>query len=387
MHLVTITRKELRMKKILAGIALVVIVGAAIFLGTAEADTGNGIDGYVFVDTNGDLDPGIGEPSLGGVSVAVTASASGAAVEAQTDSLGYYEVDGLVAGEYEVEVAPPAGYTCTASCAVTVTVTDATVTRVDWPLLLTGEATATPSPPPTEDPTETPPPTEEPNTPTPTSEPSATPTPTNTPTLPPRDTPEPSPSPTLEPTSTPTPEPEPTDTPVPEMSLSISPSSGAPGTYFSVVGTGYEPSEMVKMWLIEPDGSITQLSGGQASSSGGVNLAFVAPTDLAQGVYTVRVRGKSSGRESGASFYIETGGATSTPWPTATSSSDGAEASPTPRNTASGYSDPLLAGITTMGGHSDPSADTGFRTMGWGSVLVLTIVLVIVSMAMEQERS
>jgi hypothetical protein len=392
-------------------LALVAVIVVTFFIlgfatstsqGEALAAGGNAIAGYAFADTNGDAARSPGEAGVSDVIVAALPVGGTAVVSATTDSLGFYEIDGLVAGDYEVHVYPPDGYTTTTSV-VTTPVTDTVVTEVHWPLQMTG-----PTPTPTQPPTETPTATEGPtNTPTATDEPTTTPSPTNTPeptdqptnTPPPTDTPEPTAQPTETPlpTSTPTPSPEPTETPSAPMSLSVTPSEGAPGETFHVVGSGYEVSEQVSVWLIKPDGSTVELSGGQASSGGGVNLSFVAPPDYAGGVYTVRVRGRSSGREAGASFYL-----TDSPAPTSTPA-----ASPTPyATTGAGTSstpvydettaptatpeavDPLLVGLSVEMGEEDPSPDTGSGLARWrvGFTTSLTVVMVMLAMILTDER-
>jgi len=70
------------------------------------------VEGYVFLDVNGDGQRQAEEPGIGGVTITVTAPGSPTPLTAVTDLLGYYLVESLATGAYLVEAQPPAGYLC-----------------------------------------------------------------------------------------------------------------------------------------------------------------------------------------------------------------------------------------------------------------------------------
>jgi hypothetical protein len=70
------------------------------------------IEGYVFLDANGDGQRQPEEPGIEGVTVTVAPLGDPAPRTVVTDLLGYYRVEDLVPGNYLVEAQAPAGYVC-----------------------------------------------------------------------------------------------------------------------------------------------------------------------------------------------------------------------------------------------------------------------------------
>lgn len=145
------------------------------------------VEGYVFLDTNGDGERQAEEPGIGGVTVTVTPSSDPTPLTAVTDLLGYYLVGDLAPGSYLVEAQPPAGYACV-DCWAEVNLPASPSDPVNLALVLvvpwtpTPTATVVPTQAPTSTPTETPIPTATPTwTPTYTPAPTHTPAPTATP--------------------------------------------------------------------------------------------------------------------------------------------------------------------------------------------------------------
>jgi hypothetical protein len=137
------------------------------------------LEGYVFLDANGDGERQAEEPGIGGVTVTVTLLASATPQTAVTDLLGYYLTENLAPGTYLVDANPPAGYLCV-RCQAQVDLPADVPAPVDLALALVVPWTPTPTSTPTHTPTSTPTVTATP-TDTPTLTPTATPAPTNTP--------------------------------------------------------------------------------------------------------------------------------------------------------------------------------------------------------------
>ena len=134
------------------------------------------VEGYVFLDANSDGERQPEEPGISGVTVTVTPSGNPTPLTAITDLLGYYLVENLAPGTYQVEAQPPAGYLCV-RCQAQVDLPCDPPALVDLALALIAPWTPTPTSTPTSTPTETP---TEPPTPTETSLPTDTPTPSPT---------------------------------------------------------------------------------------------------------------------------------------------------------------------------------------------------------------
>jgi len=145
----------------------------------AQAQNDLFVEGYVFLDMDGDGQRQAEEPGIGGVTVTVTPSGSPTPLTAVTDLLGYYLVESLAPGSYLVEAQPPAGYLCV-RCQAQVDLPADLSTPTNLALALVVPWTPTPTHTPTSTPTETP---TDPPTPTETSLPTdtATPLPTRTP--------------------------------------------------------------------------------------------------------------------------------------------------------------------------------------------------------------
>ena len=137
------------------------------------------VEGYVFLDVNGDGERQAEEPGIGGVTVTVTPSGNPTPLTAITDLLGYYLVENLTPGTYLVEAQPPAGYLCV-RCQTQIDLPASPATLVNLALVLVVPWTPTPTHTPTSTPTSTPTETSLP-TDTPTLTPTYTPAPTNTP--------------------------------------------------------------------------------------------------------------------------------------------------------------------------------------------------------------
>ncbi len=137
------------------------------------------VEGYVFLDVNGDGQRQAEEPGIGGVTVTVTPPGSPTPLTAVTDLLGYYLIESLAPGSYLVKAQPPAGYLCV-RCQDQVDLPADLSIPVNLALALVVPWTPTPTQTPTSTPTETP---TEPPTPTETPLPTdtATPLPTRTP--------------------------------------------------------------------------------------------------------------------------------------------------------------------------------------------------------------
>jgi hypothetical protein len=170
---------------LLTCLLLAMVIGPATTPAQAQNDLF--IEGYAFLDMDGDGQRQVEEPGIGGVTVTVTPSGNPTPLTAITDLLGYYLVESLAPGAYLVEAQPPAGYLCV-RCQVqvdlladgstelaevlSIPVNLALALVVPW----TPTPTQTPTDTPTETPTELPTPTE---TPLPTD--TAMPLPTRTP--------------------------------------------------------------------------------------------------------------------------------------------------------------------------------------------------------------
>lgn len=162
---------------LLTCLLLVMTIGPGIMPAQAQNDLF--VEGYVFLDANGDGQRQAEEPGVGGVTVTVTPSGSPTPLTTITDLLGYYLVENLEAGVYLVEAQPPAGYLCVL-CQDQVNLPADLPVPVNLALALVVPWTPTPTQTPTSTPTETP---TEPPTPTETPLPTdtATPLPTRTP--------------------------------------------------------------------------------------------------------------------------------------------------------------------------------------------------------------
>ncbi|HNS49880.1 MAG TPA: SdrD B-like domain-containing protein [Anaerolineae bacterium] len=153
----------------------------SLLLGPVQARAQDGLllEGYVFLDANGDGERQAEEPGIGGVTVTVTLLGSATPQTAVTDLLGYYLAENLAPGTYLIEADPPAGYVCV-RCQAQVDLSADTHEPVDLALALIVLWTPTPTSTPTQTATSTPTVTATP-TDTPTLTPTATPAPTNTP--------------------------------------------------------------------------------------------------------------------------------------------------------------------------------------------------------------
>lgn len=183
--------------------------------------------------------------------------------------------------------------------------------------LSTNTPTITPTstlPPPTDTPTNTPtttPTNTATNTPTdtPTNTATATDTPTTLPTDTPTNTPIPTDTPTNTatdtPTNTATDTPTNTATPTPTRivytpSITLSPSSGSPGTTVGVSGVGFQPNEAVNLYFCG-----TYIGGGYADGAGYLGASFIVPNGYSNyTVCTVLAVGASSGASATTAFEV-----------------------------------------------------------------------------------
>ena len=167
------------MKRNLLLISLLFMIAAVPGLAQVQAQSDLFVEGYVFLDMDGDGERQAEEPGIGGVMVTVTASGNPTPLTAVTDLLGYYLVENLVPDTYLIEAQPPAGYLCV-RCQDQVDLPADLPVPVNLALALVVPWTPTPTQTPTSTPTETP---TEPPTPTETPLPTntATPLPTHTP--------------------------------------------------------------------------------------------------------------------------------------------------------------------------------------------------------------
>jgi hypothetical protein len=179
------------MKRSLLLVCLLLVTAISPGPAQVRAQDGLFIEGYVFLDANGDGRRQPEERGVGGVTVTITPLASEPMpVTAVTDLLGYYLAEDLEPAAYLVEAQPPAGYLC-GQCQVKVDLASGSPAMADLSLMLvvpwtpTPTATTTPTHTPTSTPTETSVPTDTPTstptqTPVPTDVSTSTPAPTNT---------------------------------------------------------------------------------------------------------------------------------------------------------------------------------------------------------------
>ncbi|MBC8159802.1 MAG: hypothetical protein H7Z42_01170, partial [Roseiflexaceae bacterium] len=87
------------------------------------------------------------------------------------------------------------------------------------------------------------------------------------------------------------------------------PSSGGPGTVFSVQGEGFAPNEGVSLWLTAPDSQVRPIeprpAADAAGSISGASIRF-SSAGFANGRWAVTAQGLSSGRTS-VGFFTVTG--------------------------------------------------------------------------------
>ena len=176
----------------------VTISGGGVVTANFGYRAGNRIEGFVFLDGNGNGARNVGEGGIGsGVTLNLYRNGVFYASKVSQPSSGYYLFANLPAGSYVVEVVVPAGYTLTTLPSIGPFAVSGGQRYIDRNF---GLQVSTPTPTPT--PTDTP-------TPTPTETPTATPTET------PTETPTPTATPTATPTEVPTETPTPTATPIP----------------------------------------------------------------------------------------------------------------------------------------------------------------------------
>lgn len=94
-----------------------------------------------------------------------------------------------------------------------------------------------------------------------------------------------------------------------QFDATITPTSGAPGTRFLGIATGYKKGEDVFLWLNAPDGSVTSVglyNPYQAEGDGRIVWDWNAPADIQYGTWQFVARGVKSQVERTVSFQIAT---------------------------------------------------------------------------------
>ncbi|MEI7771329.1 MAG: hypothetical protein WCI67_15170 [Chloroflexales bacterium] len=86
---------------------------------------------------------------------------------------------------------------------------------------------------------------------------------------------------------------------------SITPTSGAPGTTFTLVVGGFKPSERVGSWLNQPDGGRREATPYiVADGSGVATWSWKSPADAPSGAWQAVTHGRDAGREVVLDFTI-----------------------------------------------------------------------------------
>ena len=80
--------------------------------------------------------------------------------------------------------------------------------------------------------------------------------------------------------------------------ITVSPTSGAPGTKVTVTGNGFQGGEEVRIYF-----DTTQVNATTAGTDGSITATFTVPA-VAYGSYTVKAVGQSSGYTAEAAFYV-----------------------------------------------------------------------------------
>lgn len=91
-------------------------------------------------------------------------------------------------------------------------------------------------------------------------------------------------------------------------SLSLSPTSGAPGSTVAVTGSGFRSGETIVVTLDASQVGITQVT-----SSGAFSTKVTVPVAAAAGVHTIKATGQRSGKNAQATFTVS--GAALADWP------------------------------------------------------------------------
>lgn len=94
--------------------------------------------------------------------------------------------------------------------------------------------------------------------------------------------------------------------------LSVTPTSGAPGTTFAFTASGFSAGERVGAWLIRPDSQPVELIRPEdpqlfANNDGQASWNWTAPADAPGGAWQATARGVESGVERTATFTIAAG--------------------------------------------------------------------------------
>jgi len=240
-------------------LALIVALGLSPLQTRAQSDLF--VEGFVFLDANGDGQRQAEEPGLAGVTVTVTPLTESLPLAVVTDLLGYYLVEGLAPGAYQVEAQPPAGYACL-RCRAEVNPLPGPSPAVNLALVLVV-----------------------PWTPTPTNAPASTAT--ETPTQPPTETPLP----------TATPMPWPTDTPLPTDTPSPTATPGQPViTFYAWPDTTRYPGDCTTLtWAVERATEVFLLLPGGQIGVEGSGQRQVCPQDTT--IYRLKVNGQNGRQE------------------------------------------------------------------------------------------
>ena len=96
-----------------------------------------------------------------------------------------------------------------------------------------------------------------------------------------------------------------TITPVTSVAgMTIQPTTGNPGTTFTLTAGGFYSHENVAVWVVAPGGGTFSSGVAAANAQGALQVTGQVPTTAAAGTYTAYAQGQTSGRLEAASFTV-----------------------------------------------------------------------------------
>ncbi len=95
--------------------------------------------------------------------------------------------------------------------------------------------------------------------------------------------------------------------------ISLSPATARQLDTIELVGTGFQPNEMVALWLTLPDGSVVGLGESNADKSGMIDGSLFLPGALPVGRHYFTARGQKSGNTAITPFVLQYGNGLNVP--------------------------------------------------------------------------